>query len=209
MAKLARAVPLLILSIGCSDTIYNITEATIDASVKDSSGGETAAPTTDGSPSNDDASIDAGDAAFADTSSPFDGASEDARVDAPRQDAGADAVFVSLNGCTEGDFTDYSNAAASRVITFPNGSPFLPDGAIVNYAPPCMHIKAGESVTWVGDFGNNPLGANDNNPLNPIPALVDDGGPDAAFAVTFTIPGRYGYLCVSHGAMKGAIEVTP
>jgi plastocyanin len=205
MSRLARALPLVLsIGLGCSDTIYNITEQPLDGSVKDSSSnGDTSAPTIDAETR--DGADDAGDATS--DSEPIADAGGDVIA---MHDAGADTASGSLNGCSDGDFIDYSNAAASRVVKFPYGDPFLPDSAIINYAPPCMHIKAGEHVTWVGDFASSPLVANDGNPLNPIPTTpVDDAGADGSFTATFTIPGRYGYLCASHGQMRGAIEVVP
>lgn len=143
--------------------------------------------------------------------------SEDADVDGgavdaapPSSDAGPDTSQPPpLNGCKESDFVDYRTPAADRIVHFPDALT-APDGAALplEYSPRCMRVQTGQSVTWKGDFGVHTLAGSDNNPLNPIPANGVEG-TGGAYTVKFGAPGRYGYECQQHAAMRGAIDVTP
>ncbi len=129
----------------------------------------------------------------------------DAAVDARLLDAPTDAApVVMLNGCTAAGAIDRTAAGASRTVTFPGFA----------YTPPCIKIRAGQTVTWSGNFGFHPLraGAIVNNsptgqPGNPIPTT--SAGMTAS--ATFAAAGDFGYYCASHfgGGMVGAIYVVP
>jgi plastocyanin len=146
----------------------------------------------------------------ADTRVTSDSAPADAPGDAPSDAAdGAADVDAGLvvNECTEADFADadYTAADASRVIEFPFDASAPPA-----YVPPCMHIKAGESVTWHGDFAMHPLIRQNGDPGNPIPSGgIGDGGSEASYTASFPEAGVFGYACAVHAHMMGAIDVTP
>jgi plastocyanin len=123
----------------------------------------------------------------------------------PEEDAGDvpdddDAGNV-LAGCTLADFAanDRRAPGASRTITFPVAGPPL------QYAPRCLRIKAGQSVTWQGDLAADPLVPLGKNPPSPItPTAV---GNSVTF--TFANKGRYRYASQTNPAMRGAIDVRP
>ena len=154
-----------------------------------------------------DAAIDH---SVADTSAP-DTSAPDANV----PDANApDTSVPELNGCGPAEFADadYSDPDASRVIDFPDSSvPTAPDGALIPlaYSPSCMTIKAGESITWVGNFDVHVLGADDNKPNNPIPLSFRDAAADGSLSITFYEAGTFGYECQQHAIMRGAVNVKP
>ena len=157
---------------------------------------------------NPDSSIIYFDATAADASADADGSTSanDATADAAdaADSSQGDAGF-SLNGCNAAAFADadYTAPDASRLIRFP-----LADGGLA-YDPQCMHVKAGEKVTWSGDFEMHPLGPQGGDPNNPIPNGVFDAGPDGALTIDFAEAGTFGYACQVHSHMVGAIEVTP
>jgi plastocyanin len=98
-------------------------------------------------------------------------------------------------------FTDATAAGASREIQFPNASE--------TYAPDCLRIQAGQTVTFSGAFGSHPL----QQECGPAAGVLQaSSGNGAAFQLT--VPGTYGYYCTQHGSpsgsgMAGAIEVVP
>jgi plastocyanin len=117
--------------------------------------------------------------------------------DAGSGDSGSDAA-AAINGCTT--FTDMT--ADGGVITGPSGA--LPS----QYAPNCVHIKVGQSVTWNSDFTSHPL--------VPTAGVGSSGNPITATStgttVTFAFPaaGTFAYNCGIHSTtMLGAVEVTP
>jgi plastocyanin len=98
-------------------------------------------------------------------------------------------------------YTDATAAGASREIQFPNGSD--------TYAPNCLRIQTGQTVTFTGSFGSHPL-EQECGPA--VGILRASSGNSAAFQLT--VPGTYGYYCTQHGSpsgsgMAGAIEVVP
>lgn len=109
-------------------------------------------------------------------------------------DAGSDAAGP-VNGCTT--FTDMT--ADGGVIVGPASS--NPS----QYAPNCVHIKAGQSVTWNGDLTDHPLGPFGGDSPNPITSV--NTGTTVTYA--FPTPGTFGYRCEIHTSlMFGAVEVT-
>jgi plastocyanin len=113
-----------------------------------------------------------------------------------------------LNGCDSSAATD-KTASASTTVTF--------DDTLV-YTPPCIRIKAGSSVMFMGDFVLHPLQggtvtatARRPDPTSPIKLTMAgaDGGMSASF--TFPAAGDFGYYCTLHGGigMKGAVFVVP
>ncbi len=77
------------------------------------------------------------------------------------------------------------------------------------FSPKVLHIKAGETVTWVNNGQtSHTVTADDNS--------YDSGlfNPGTQYSHTFTKPGRYAYYCTPHGGpggsgMAGVIIVDP
>src|SRR5574340_502302 len=77
------------------------------------------------------------------------------------------------------------------------------------FSPTELHIKAGQSVTWVNHGQTaHTVTADDNS--------YDSGlfNPGAVYSHTYTKPGRYPYFCTLHGGpggsgMAGVIIVDP
>ncbi len=100
-----------------------------------------------------------------------------------------------LNGCSS--YVDKTASGAS--ITFPMA------GAPMQYQPACVHIKAGQTVTWTGSFSSHPLIPEGGGTPNPTP----DTSTGTTTTMTFPNAGTYGYGCGIHASMMGAIQVTP
>ncbi len=121
-----------------------------------------------------------------------------AHPDAGGADSGPPVMPV--NGCTAEDFAanDRRSEAASRVITFSSTATPGP------YAPRCMIISGGQSVTWNGSFANHPLeqfGGDESVWIAPT-----NSGSTAMFA--FPVTGVYGFRSArSPSTMQGAIWV--
>jgi plastocyanin len=108
--------------------------------------------------------------------------------------------------CTPGMYVDRSAPGAERLVRFGEvATPFA-------YAPPCMIVAVGQTVTFEGLFSGHPLepGLSPSmpragSPNNPIPATYD--GLEAR--ATFTAPGTYPYYCQMHfmTGMTGVIHV--
>jgi plastocyanin len=132
------------------------------------------------------------------------GPAVDAAPDA--SDSGVDAdAGREVNHCKEADFADadYRADAAVRLITFSF------DASTDNYAPPCMMIRTGQSVTWQGNFQAHPLGAFNGDPNNPVEDPEAGSIPDGSYTRAFANPGWFGYQCQTHANMVGAIMVQP
>lgn len=73
------------------------------------------------------------------------------------------------------------------------------------YTPAQITVKAGQPVTWKGDFAAHPLESVDS-----LWTRVQTG---TEFSHTFATPGTYTYYCLAHGSetsgMKGQITVVP
>jgi plastocyanin len=116
--------------------------------------------------------------------------------DSPHAEAGANCP-AAFAGCVS--FTDATAANADRTIHFQDYS----------YAPKCLMIRSGQTVTFSGDFIRHPL-----TPSCGPELLLEyrDIGTTASFVLESS--GTYGYYCLDHGnpqgdVMSGAIEVVP
>jgi plastocyanin len=91
--------------------------------------------------------------------------------------------------------------AESSYVTTPTTIAF---GGTVgfDYAPKCLKVPAGTSVTFSGDFASHPLtpSAMRGDPTN-NPIVNMSNGTTASF--TFPTPGFYAYLCNFHGSDDG------
>ncbi len=111
-----------------------------------------------------------------------------------------------LNGCTDALFVDRTATGADRTVTFGTGA------AAFAYAPKCITVAAGQSVTFMGDFSVHPI-APGTSPAAPDAGTAGNPIPRAATGsmtqVTFPTAGTYPYYCVFHyaGGMAGAVRV--
>ena len=119
---------------------------------------------------------------------------------------GQDAAAPTFNGCTPPMF---QNGPRASTVSFggAGGSPLF------GYAPPCLRVAAGASVTFAGDFsvhplspGTSPTTTTAGSANNPI-ARTETG---TSLAVTFPTAGVYPYFCEMHYAagMAGVVLVT-
>ncbi len=102
----------------------------------------------------------------------------------------SDAGPSSVNGC--GD-ADYVTGQTAIDWTF-----------AVN--PRCVEIHAGDSVTWNGDFTLHPLAASGGDTPSPIEGVTNTG---TTKTFTFNDPGTFGFHCLNHASMIGAVRVLP
>jgi plastocyanin len=115
--------------------------------------------------------------------------------------ADGEAGPAAINGCRPNDFVDQTDGG-TPTITFPTTA------APAQYTPPCVKIKAGQSVMWSGAFANHPLNptAGVGSANNPITAT------SSGTSVTFAFPnaGTFAFNCGFHPTtMLGVIEVVP
>jgi|GEM_PF-4748633 len=136
----------------------------------------TSACSSDESPSPTGSSGSGGDA----------GSSSDAAADA---DTGAADIVV--NACKQ--FDDRTAAGASRTIAWQFPLPA---------ADRCIAVRAGQSVTWTGDFTKYRLVASGGDKPSPISAF-DPSSP----SVTFPKAGTYGFGSPDAPALVGAVQV--
>jgi plastocyanin len=107
------------------------------------------------------------------------------------------ACAAAFAGCSS--FTDATAPGADRTVHFQDFS----------YDPKCLLVRAGQTVTFAGDFIRHPLTPSCG------PELVLDNR-DTRTTASFVLEnaGFYGYYCLDHGnpqgdVMSGAIEVVP
>ncbi len=120
-------------------------------------------------------------------------------IDAGNVDPGGDTEGPVLFRCSANEYQtgDRQAPGASRVITLPFPS--------LKYAPRCMRIKVGQSVTWTYDLASNPLEPLTQNPPSPI--VLTGAGTSVTF--TFTQVGRYRFGSTSGSTLRGTIDVRP
>jgi plastocyanin len=117
----------------------------------------------------------------------------------------ADSSVPTFNGCAPDAFVTSSSPA---VVNFggASGSPLF------GYAPPCIRVAAGASVSFLGDFsvhpmspGTSPEATTAGSANNPIPAK----GTGTSLRVTFPLAGTFPYFCQMHYAagMAGVVLV--
>ncbi len=113
--------------------------------------------------------------------------------------AAANLCRTNYAGCTS--FVDLT-MDPSPTIRFPVGGN--------RYSPSCVRVKASQTVTFSGDFGNHPLDQSCGPVAN---VLVNRAGQSRTFSLAEGL-GVFGYWCTDHGSasgqgMAGAIEVVP
>jgi plastocyanin len=105
--------------------------------------------------------------------------------------AGGGAPFMAYAPCADETFY-----VAGSTIAFGGSVGF-------DYAPRCLKVPAGTTVTFSGDFATHPLipsairGTITGNPI-----VATSSGATATF--TFANPGFYAYLCMIHGLDDGS-----
>jgi plastocyanin len=104
--------------------------------------------------------------------------------------ANADAQVV--QNCQPNQYVDRTAPGASREITW--------DLSVVNAPERCMKVRVGQTVLWNGDLGMHPLGGQGGD--DPSLITFHDNG-----SVTFTKVGTFGFHCLVHSVMIGAIMV--
>jgi plastocyanin len=117
-------------------------------------------------------------------------------VDASRAEAGA-ACQAAFAGCVS--FTDSTAADADRTVHFQD----------YDYNPKCLMVRAGQTVTFSGDFIRHPL-----TPSCGPELLLEYRDTAASASFVMGAVGIYGYYCLDHGnpqgdVMSGAIQVVP
>jgi len=105
-------------------------------------------------------------------------------------------AFMALAPCASPTDYTFVNLAATTV-TFP--------GSNFQYTPKCLTVKAGTTVTFTPDVGNDfathPLTPSTRGTMpNPIPSTTSGITP---VPVTFSNAGFYPYYCANHGADNG------
>jgi plastocyanin len=104
---------------------------------------------------------------------------------------GAPAAFMSFKPCEQE--SDYETGKTT--IQFPD-----PDNGSFAYAPKCLKVTAGTSVTFSGSFTSHPLAkSSEGDANNPI----TDQSSGSSASVTFSTRGFYPYHCAFHGADGG------
>jgi len=82
------------------------------------------------------------------------------------------------------------------------------------YAPKCLEVKKGQTVTFAGDFQVHPLKSACGTLQGALPEVVDSNasGSTGTKSITFDRAGDFGYFCTAHGnpaggGMAGFIKV--
>lgn len=99
-----------------------------------------------------------------------------------------------VGDCQPGAYLDRTAPAASRQLTW--------DFSIATDPARCLKVQVGQTVVWNGDFDTHPLGGSGGDTPNPIGLHVNG-------SVTFNAVGTFGFTCLVHSSMKGAILVVP
>jgi plastocyanin len=103
-----------------------------------------------------------------------------------------DAGSSSLNGCTDSSYVD--NTAGGATITWD-----------FTVSPKCVKIKAGQTVTWNGDFALHPINPFGGDQGSPVPSQTTGKSASGTFAKA----GTFGFHCTNHPSMLGAVKVVP
>ncbi len=116
--------------------------------------------------------------------------------DAGSGDASTTELEV-VNGCK--DYFDATGDTDTREIVW--------DLSVSSTEAHCMAVKAGQTVTFKGDFGSHPLVASGGDSPNAFSSFDSATGK-----ITFTEADKdklYGYVCGNHPSMMGAIYIVP
>ncbi len=114
-------------------------------------------------------------------------------------------VVTATHECTDDRFVDRREGADStREIRA------LPKAL---YEPPCMIVRAGQSVNFTGNLRSHPLApgvAPGMSGTGTTPSPIQERSEGTSYTVQFTAPGTYPFYCVYHagGGMYGVVRVT-
>lgn len=103
-----------------------------------------------------------------------------------------DSGSSALNGCTDASYVDQTASGATITWDF-----------TVN--PKCVKIKVGQTVTWNGNFATHPINPFGGDQGSAVPSP----GSGTSAKGTFTSAGTFGFHCVNHPSMQGAVKVVP
>ncbi len=103
-----------------------------------------------------------------------------------------DSGSSSLNGCTDASYSDQTAAGATITWDF-------------TVSPKCVKIKAGQTVTWNGNFATHPINPFGGDQGSPVPSTSTGNTAKG----TFPTAGTFGFHCVNHPSMLGAVKVVP
>lgn len=123
-------------------------------------------------------------------------------------------VILLLTGCfsSESVAPEGDECVATRAVGMTNS---------LRFDPPCIRVEAGQTVRWTNSSGvAHTVTADPERAANPANVSLPAGAqafhsgnmpPDAIFTHTFTVPGRYEYVCIPHegAAMVGTVIVAP
>jgi hypothetical protein len=102
------------------------------------------------------------------------------------------AQAQAVQDCQPGQYLDRTAPSADRELTW--------DFSIASDPERCLQVRAGQTVFFNGVSDNHPLGGSGGDTPNPI-SLHNNG------LVTFSAVGTFGFQCLNHSSMKGAIKV--
>jgi plastocyanin len=97
-----------------------------------------------------------------------------------------------VQDCQPNQYLDRTAAGADRQLTWDFGIAIDPER--------CMQVRTGQTVVWNGDMDTHPLAGQGGDMPNPI-SFHQNG------SVTFNTVGTFGFVCLNHSTMKGAIKV--
>lgn len=97
-----------------------------------------------------------------------------------------------VQDCQASQFVDRTAPSADRELLWDFGIGTDPER--------CITVRTGQTVFWNGVSDLHPLGGSGGDNPNPIGAHQDG-------RVTFNSVGTFGYVCLNHSSMKGAIRV--
>jgi len=106
----------------------------------------------------------------------------------------ASAQAQVIQDCQPNQYLDRTATGADRQLNW--------DFSIATDPERCLQVRVGQTVVWNGNLDSHPLGAQGGDTPNPIASHVNG-------SVTFNTVGTYGFVCLSHSSMKGAIKVVP
>jgi plastocyanin len=103
-----------------------------------------------------------------------------------------------VQDCQPTQYLDRTAAGADRQLTW--------DFSIATDPERCMQVRVGQTVVWSlapgGSFDLHPLAGSGGDIPNPISSHQNG-------VVTFNSVGTFGFVCLNHSSMKGAIKVVP
>jgi len=106
----------------------------------------------------------------------------------------AASAQAQVQNCQPNQYLDRTAPGADRQLNW--------DFSISSDPERCLQVRVGQTVVWSGDLSTHPLGGQGGDSPNPITTHLNG-------SVTFTTAGTFGFVCLSHSSMKGAIQVLP